>query len=260
MKSLRLLILFTIQSFFLSAQHSTMFLEDIFDQTWIIEAGITKMTSTRTMKKNNRSNKIPGGNYRFISGIKISEKARSVNHTKTEIREAIGKGGAIKNQYLLDQESGLLKEYIMNDILHKYYFYNEDGTIHYIVVNMVLKKSNPGSHLMTKYQLFEFSRDAEGKLIEKTCYVFKTTVKDIRNDLCSIKNQSSTIRSRWFYSYDERNRLAQVKVEDINPGGKMNTGIYVPKYDANNFPIELHCYTNSPSELNLVGKRFFEYE
>jgi len=259
MKFLRLLILFTIQSFFLSAQHTTMFLEDVFDQTWIIEEGITKMTSTRAMKRDNQ-NKKPSGNYRFISGIKISEKARSVNQTTTEISEAIGNGGAITNQYTLDPKSGLLKEYIMNDMLHKYYFYNEDGSIHYIIVNIVLKKPSLGSHLMTKYQLFEFTRDAEGKLIEKTCYVFKSSVKDIRKDLCSIKNQSSTIRSRWFYSYDVLSRLAQVKIEDVGPGGKIKTGVYVPQYDANNFPIELHCYANSQSELKLVGKRFYEYE
>jgi len=113
---------------------------------------------------------------------------------------------------------------------------------------------------MTKYQLFEFTRDEEGKLIEKTCYVFESSIKAVRNDLCAIKDKSGTIRSRWFYSYDDLGRLAQVKMEDTIAGGKLKTGIYVPHYDSNNFPVELYCYSNSLSESNLVGKRFYEYK
>ena len=89
----------------------------------MIEQGITKMTSTRVIRRGNRYNKIPGGDFQFISGIKVSEKVISVNHSKTEIREVVGKRGTIKNQYLLDRRSGLLNESIMNDMIHKYYFY-----------------------------------------------------------------------------------------------------------------------------------------
>ncbi len=267
MKAILLNCTFLFFAIAMNAQHPTMYVADIFNPSWIEDNKIESMSAQIHLRKSKESLQFSPSkkdHFHFIKGIRISKSANSVDKEGWVIREKLGRGDMVTNTYQLGVDNCLLEYYNMNDAIHTYYFYHDDGSIHYTVVDVTplidLKIAKEIG--MTMYQFFEYQRDAEGKVIKKIQYTCPQSLKDIRTDLAAIKQKSLKVSEVWEYTYDDQNRLKLVKVDHKKPRGEERWVEYLSlKYDERNLPIEITHYSGTgnrtPSEIMNI--RILEY-
>ena len=264
MKAILLNCAFLLFAIAMNAQHPTMYVADIFNPSWIQDHKIESISSqvlVRKSKENLQFNHLKKDHFHFIKGIRISKSANSVKKEGWVIREKLGRNDMLTNTYQLGVDNCLLEYYNMNDAVHTYYFYHDDGSIHYTVVDVtpLIDLAIAKEVGMTMYQFLEYQRDAEGKVVKKIQYTCPQSLKDIRTDLAALKRQSLQVNQVWEYTYDDQNRLELVKVDHKKPRGQERLIEFLTlKYNEQNLPIEMTHYSGTgnrtPSEIATIRK------
>ena len=237
------LILSTVIAFLIFnyafAQHPNSFIADVYDLAWLKDSNIKTIKAGKS-------------EYNIQNGVPISTKSRNVRTLqdgKVIMQSQGTKSFPMNILSVLSDDLTKLESNTIGNIKY-YYFYNDEGLLHYKISDM---KSKVSTSIADKFKSEEIERDLDGKITKKEVYRYKKSLLDIKDDLEKIQSlDKRELTGTWKYFYNEKGQLDKIEMSSkIKDEWKTTIISIVHK---NNLPVEL-TFENTDGTTFIFGKK-----